>query len=628
MRWALLSFHRATELLPHTIKQRRTQIALDSCVAAVAVLLAYALRFDFSVSASFARQMWRWSVAMAILRPASLIVFAGYKSIWRFLRVQDVAHLLLASLPPSLLLLSVRLAAHQSFWIAQVPRGVIVLEFAMFVGIAAGARGLRRAVYEEAKVFARNRKRALLLGTEETLAAALGQVRAFPELDVVGHIAPGQHLRGFQIGRVPVVGEPIELASVLLQNQIEVMLITDTSLDWVAEARSTATRFGIDIRSLPSAANVMRGEVRVSRSVDQAKVFGEGRSSPKSPHAVLEAYRDRVVLVTGAGGSIGSELSRQIVELGAGRLLLLDNDENSIFEIHNELDTQGAEVVPIVGDIRDERLLKHVFAKYSPHTVLHSAAYKHVPVMESNPSQAVLNNVIGTRNLLDGALECRSELFIMISSDKAVRPASVMGASKRLAEMLIQKRAASSPGTRLACVRFGNVIGSRGSVVPIFLKQIAEGKPVTITDERMSRYFMTIQEAVQLVLQASTLARNGEIYILDTGEPVKITTLARRLIEMSGLRPEKDVPMEIVGTRAGEKLEEMLWEDEAVITATEFAGLYSFQAEDVPVDIEVRLSQLEQVALDRRDAEVLSRLRSMQIGYGEQYGRLASKQVP
>lgn len=581
-------------------------------MAAAAVLFAYQSRFDFAVPRNCASGMWLWMGIMALLRPISLMIFTGYRIVWRFLRVQDLTILLLASLPASLLLLTLRLSMRQASLFVAVPLGVIAFEFAMFVALATGARGLRRIFYEEIRSIADKRKQAVVLGTEDTLAAALGQIRAFPELEVVGLVTPGKHLRGFEIARVPVIAEPLELGSLLRHGLIDVVLIADASPEWIGDAISTAGTFGTDVRVLPSAANVMRGDVRVAAPVAPERVLGERKMLAPRPE-IFHVYQERVVLVTGAGGSIGSEISRQVAELGISRLLVLDNDENSIFELQHEMESNEieAELVPIVGDIRDERLLERVFARYRPDIVLHSAAYKHVPVMEANASEAVLNNILGTRHVVDAALDFSSERFVMISTDKAVRPASVMGATKRAAEMLVQSRVTSTRKTRLACVRFGNVVGSRGSVVPIFLKQIAEGKPVTITDQRMSRYFMTIKEAVRLVLEASSLDCTGGIYMLEMGAPVAIIALARHLIEMSALRPETDVAIEITGIRPGEKLHEALCCDESRVFPTDFPRVFSVGAEDLPDDFEISLAELEQAALERRDAEVIEKLRKL-----------------
>jgi len=335
---------------------------------------------------------------------------------------------------------------------------------------------------------------------------------------------------------------------------------------------------------------------------------------------VVEAFRGRTVLITGAGGSIGAELSRQVARLPVSTLVLLDQDENAIFEISNELNKSGAttRLVPVVGDIRDKAQVQRVFRTTRPHIVLHAAAYKHVPVMEENVSEAVINNVLGTREIADAAIEGGAERFLMISTDKAVRPTSIMGATKRIAELLVQERGAQFSGrhqTRCSCVRFGNVMGSRGSVVPIFLRQIADGGPITITHEEMTRYFMTIPEAVQLVLQAVTLGSLGDLYMLDMGDPVKIADLARRLIRMSGLQPDKDIEIEIVGTRPGEKIHEQLWSEGAEVSETPFERVLSVHSSEVPTGFVKTLCELEEAALTRDDSEVRRQLEGIPIEF-------------
>ncbi len=275
---------------------------------------------------------------------------------------------------------------------------------------------------------------------------------------------------------------------------------------------------------------------------------------------MLEAFRERTVLVTGAGGSIGSELVRQLIGLPLKRIVLLDRDENALVETSSILGESGMETVPLVGDIRDEELVRHTFRHHSPEIVLHAAAYKHVPILESNCCEAVLNNVTGTRVLANAALESGAERFVLISTDKAVLPSSVMGATKRVAELVVEQHAGLARGlsrrTRFASVRFVNVLGSRGSVAPIFLRQIAAGGPVTITHEEMTRYFMTVSQAAQLVLQASTLAAEGNIFMLEMGDPVKIVDFANDLIRMSGLQPGRDIEVKVTGIRPGERLQE------------------------------------------------------------------------
>jgi FlaA1/EpsC-like NDP-sugar epimerase len=324
------------------------------------------------------------------------------------------------------------------------------------------------------------------------------------------------------------------------------------------------------------------------------------------------------VLITGAGGSIGSEISRQVSRLGVNKAILLDRDENSIFELQNQLAESGSssQIVPLVADIRDRQQMRHIFERHRPEVVLHAAAFKHVGIMEQNPCEAVLNNVMGTRYLAEMAIEFEAKRFLMISTDKAVKPTSVMGATKRVAELLVRSLAASNDGRdpQIACVRFGNVVGSRGSVVPIFLRQIAAGGPVTITHEEMTRYFMTIPEAVQLVMQASTLPSSGTIYTLDLGDPVRITDLANKLIEMSGLRPGKDIRIQFVGARPGEKLHEQLWYEDCPVTPTSFARVLALEGRAVP-SIEEALRELEELAFARQDDAVLQLLRDMPIEF-------------
>ncbi len=329
----------------------------------------------------------------------------------------------------------------------------------------------------------------------------------------------------------------------------------------------------------------------------------------------IDTYRDRVVLVTGAGGSIGGALCRKLCHLPISRLLLLDIDETATFELDRELNGFSTEHTPILGDIRNREFLTRMFAQHRPHIVLHAAAYKHVSVMEANPSAAILNNVIGTRNVIDAAIEARCERFLFISTDKAVEPASIMGATKRIAEVLVQSRAEEHPRIRFACVRFGNVLGSRGSVVPIFQKQIKKQQPLTITDPRMTRYFITQEQATNLALLACALGQHGEIYVLDSGEPIRIVDLAHRIAATSGLNSSPQINFEIIGIRPGEKLHEQLWEQNATLVPTRFAGIYALGLTKIPIDFETAMAELEELAAKYESAAIISKLCSLGIGY-------------
>lgn len=603
--------------LPNSFYHLGNQIAIDLVLSAAAVIVAFNLRFDFQVRPNMLPVMWLLVIVLPMLRVASLVVFGAYKGIWRYFNMQDGMLLLISAVPASVLMAGARAMAAAHFWGASIPFTVVVIEFGVFLGLAVAVRVFRRAMYE--MVGNRGgRLRAVIIGTDATLAGALRQVSSDSNFKIVALLAPEARLHGLKIGGHIVSDDPSALPRLLAGRAVDVVLIADTSMDCIGATVVTASEFGVDCRLLPSAANVIRGEVRVAAAPKPEMAFMERGALPKVDDAVVESFQGRVVLVTGAGGSIGSELCRQVSQLPIARLVMLDQDENSIFEIGNELRelSPNCKVSSLVGDIRDQARIREIFAKYEPRIVLHAAAYKHVPVMEENCAEAVLNNVTGTRILVDAALESCAERFLMISSDKAVNPSSVMGATKRVAEMLVQERAKiTGTATRFACVRFGNVVGSRGSVVPIFLKQIAKGSPVTITDEEMTRYFMTIPEAVQLVLQASTLGDSGEIYMLDMGNPIKIKNLAKKLIEMSGLRPEVDIPINVVGIRPGEKLHEELWSADAVVSPTRFSRVFAVDANDVPKDFGHQLGNLEAVAQTRNDDHTAGLLFQMPIDF-------------
>ncbi|HYX69699.1 MAG TPA: nucleoside-diphosphate sugar epimerase/dehydratase [Terriglobales bacterium] len=615
-RIVLAALARTFDRLPMAFYGRATQMVLDAGLCAAALYLAFQLRFDGAVPDEYRVVMWTWVLALAVARPVAMLVLGGYHGIWRYFNLHDAMVLAFTALPPTVFLLVLRYGFERTWW-ARVPASIIVIEYGVFLALATSLRSLRRATFEVSP-HREQRVRALLVGNDATLPAALRHVVSHPELQVVGLLAPEPGLRGRHIGGCAVIDTPEALPRLLAANAAQLVLIADARVDAIGDVVATATEFGVDVRLLPSAGNVIHGEVRVAAQHEPA-AFLNGRAAAAHPQAaVVECFRQRVVLITGAGGSIGSELSRQVAGLPATCLVLLDRDENSIFELSNQLREEGVRpgIVPVVGDIRDAALLRQVFSEHHPKIVLHAAAYKHVPVMEQNCCEAVLNNVFGTRAVLDASIAFQAERFLMISTDKAVRPTSVMGASKRVAEMLVQTRAqAPDGGTRCACVRFGNVVGSRGSVVPIFLRQIAEGGPITITDENMTRYFMTIPEAVQLVLQAATLGSRGDVYMLEMGDPVKITALARKLIEMSGLRPDKDIEIRFVGKRPGEKISEQLWGEGAHIQETEFRRVLRVRPESDLLAIASPLEALEQAARGRDEKAVLAALLELPIGF-------------
>jgi FlaA1/EpsC-like NDP-sugar epimerase len=615
---------RAIDRLPRWIFNRGGLIAVDGSLSMIAVWLAWQLRFDFNVPENYQAAVRVSAVALLLVRPACLWMLGAYRAIWRYFNLGDAMTLCLAAIPPTIIMLMLRIGWLQYHPVAVLPLTVIVVDYGVFVMLGVGVRSLRRYLFE-ASLGGSTTKRTLLIGTGEGLASALRQISFHSDIHVVCLLSPDKSLHGARLAGFTVSDGLGSLSKHLASDKIDLVLIADTDVETISGVIATTMEFGIEARLLPLAAHVINGDVRVARRPRPELALKDAVPVTSRPDpAVEEAFRGRSVLITGAGGSIGSELSRQVARLPVDRLVLLDQDENSIFHMHSELGSNALaklQPVPLVADIRDRDRISAVFSKYKPDIVLHAAAYKHVPVMEHNCSEAVLNNVLGTRTVAEGAIECGAERFLMISTDKAVNPTSIMGATKRMAELTVQHLAMCQLErerlTRCACVRFGNVMGSSGSVAPIFLQQIAAGGPVTVTHEEMTRYFMTIPSAVQLVLQATTLASNGEIYILDMGDPVKITTLATRLIEMSGLRPGHDIEIRFVGTRPGEKLHEQLWSDSATVSSTSFPNVLRIEPSPPPTDFHQHLATLETAALTRNDERARKTMMEMPISSEE-----------
>ena len=618
---------RRGDLIPSWLLHGYVRILLDALTAAIAMIDAYALRFDFHIEPKMQHSMWTWLCVVVILRPLSLhLTPGGYQATWRFFDIRDSLRLALRSLPVTVFLLLVRWSIPG---VPVVPYSVLILEFSSFLILASAVRLTRRLAYE-AVSRPTERPRALIVGCETTLATAVHHLHGCREAQVIGLVSEDQRLAGANIAGRPVLGTPESLVGLLVSRQIDVVVLSGANLKCAAQVIRDAGSLDVQIRILPSGSELMGGKVRVNRSVSIDQLTqGKAETVNEVHPSVARCFNGRTVLITGAGGSIGSEMVRQVLALNVDRIVTLDHDENSIFELLNDIGSlEGKEIVPVVGNIRDHEALHRTFELHRPQIVLHAAAYKHVPVMEGNCCEAVLNNVAGTRELADAAIEFGCERLVMISTDKAVNPSSVMGATKRTAELLIQQRADENYGkshkTHFACVRFGNVLGSRGSVVPIFLRQIAAGGPVTITHEEMTRYFMTIPQAVRLVLQAATLASRGDVYLLDMGDPVKIIDFAKDIIRLAGLTPEKDIEITFVGARPGEKLHEKLWREDALVSTTAFRDVFQVKATEVPAEFPRLLADLESAARGRKsDVAIQELLCRLPIDYCPQRADVA-----
>jgi FlaA1/EpsC-like NDP-sugar epimerase len=552
------------------------QIALDAGLVALAHYLSYTLRFDEGVPARFA-ELRDGSLALTVAGTIVMFwAFGLYRHWWRYadraelLRVPQamfVATLVMvggiAILDPAYVTTPNGLAG------LSPPAGVIGLFFLLGLVLTLGARFLVRAFFERpfnGRV-ARNARSVLIVGAGDGGRLVLREIMRNPDLGLrpVGFVDDDPGKRGMRISNVRIHGGTDRLARILEDVEPDEVIIAIPSAPGELRARvvSACRERGVQVRTLPTVFELLQTGGQMVRQAREVRVEDVlGRDPVRMEIERVGGYLSgRCVLVTGAGGSIGSELCRQIARVGPSRLVLVDHAEDNLFTIEQELinDRHVLNAAAVIADCKEEERMREVFAEHRPDVVFHAAAYKHVAMMEANAVEAVRNNAIATRVMTRVSGDAGVRTFILVSTDKAVAPATVMGASKALAEWQTEAAGHHYPGTVFASVRFGNVLGSSGSVVPIFRRQIAQGGPVTVTDPAMTRYFMTIPEAVQLIVHAGSLARGGETFVLEMGEPVRIMDLAVQMIRLSGLEPGRDIAIDVVGPRPGEKVHEDLF---------------------------------------------------------------------
>src|SRR4051812_28483796 len=553
------------------------QIALDAGLVALAYYLAYQLRFDEGVPDRY-HELLTHSLTIAVV--GSVVVFWScglYRHWWRYASQREFARVIQAVFVATLVMVGgiavldpAYVNTATGFEGLSPPTGVIALFFLLTLMFTVAARSVVRLFYDRPVGSFRPRRGArsvLIVGAGEGGRLVLKEILRNPGLGLrpVGFVDDDPRKRGMRISGVRVHGGTGRLGRILDDIQAREGLVAIPSASGALRGKvvSACRDRGVPVRTLPTVFELLRTGGRMVRQVREVRVEDVlGRDPVRMEvERVGEYLAGRVVLVTGAGGSIGSELCRQIARVGPTRLILLDHAEDNLFEIQRELveDRHALNTVSVLADCKEEERMREVFADHRPAVVFHAAAYKHVGLMESNPIEAVRNNSLATRVMARVSGDSGVRTFVLVSTDKAVEPATVMGASKALAEWAVEAADARFPETRFASVRFGNVLGSSGSVVPIFRRQIAAGGPVTVTDPAMTRYFMTIPEAVQLVIRAGSLATGGEVFVLEMGEAVSILELAKDMIRLSGLQPGRDIAIEVVGRRPGEKLHEELF---------------------------------------------------------------------
>jgi len=584
-------------------------LAFKVVVIAASLLLAYLLRYDFK------SELVPWGVFLRLLPALILIKLAvfwwqgTYRGWWRYVSIADVVDLARANLFASVAFILYVVFSHR---LDGIPRSVLVLDGVICFCAMAGVRFLTRAVRENYLPLRRRgdqtAAKLLIVGAGSAGQMIAREIRQNPALgkEIVGFIDDDPDKKGGNIAGFPVLGSQEHLAEAVVRTGASEVIIAIPSATG-RQMRAIVERckaLDLRFRTLPGMSDLIDGRVTVQqvRDVDLEDLLGREPThlDGERIRAFLEGKR---VLVTGAAGSIGSEICRQVARFHPRSIVLFDHAESSLFAIQNELAETfpGLHMTAVVGDVRDRTRIQGIFDEARPQVVFHAAAYKHVPMMENNPAEAANNNVRGTRVVAETSHAFSVESFVMISTDKAVNPTNVMGATKRAAELLVQALSRNSR-TRFVTVRFGNVLGSAGSVVPTFKRQIAAGGPVTVTHREVTRFFMTIPEATQLVLQAGSMGRGGEIYLLDMGEPVKIVALAEELIRLSGFVPYEDIDIIFTGLRPGEKLfEELLIAGEGIKPTSHEKIMVAAAA---TVDLSVLLLQIEELYQLQRDMDL------------------------
>jgi FlaA1/EpsC-like NDP-sugar epimerase len=561
------------------------QLVVDAALVAAAYMLAFELRFDNGIPRRY--DLLRDETVLWVV-PLCIVVFAAfglYQRLWTYVGQRDYEALLRAVVVAAVLVVGaiavlhpVQVPARNGVELAVgMPTGVTAMWVLLMLFLLAGARFLTHLVFEgraRGPRIVKGARSVLIVGGGDGGRLVVRELVRNPDLRLrpVGFLDDDPRKRGMKDEHhLKVLGTTSDddLSRVLDAVEPDEVIVAIPSAPGTLRGRVVAAcrPRGIPVRTLPTVFELLQdggGSMKVMRQVRELKVEDVlGREPVRMELDRVGAYlANQVVLVTGAGGSIGAELCRQIARVGPRRLVLLDHAEDNLFEILRELEEERhvRVAVPVLADCKEEERMREVLAEHRPAVVFHAAAYKHVGMMEQNPVEAVRNNALATRLVAQVAGEVGVGTFVLVSTDKAVNPATVMGASKALAEWAVEAAAARHPRTRYATVRFGNVLGSSGSVVTIFRRQIAAGGPVTVTDPRMQRYFMTIPEAVQLIIRAGSLSdRSGEVLVLEMGEPVPIVDLARAMIRLSGLEPERDIAIDVVGARAGEKFHEELF---------------------------------------------------------------------
>ena len=599
-------------------RHRIWQLVFDAVLIAAAWRLTYYLRFDKATPIYYRHLLDLDVIALVVgIKLATFVVFGFYNRWWRYVSTRDmwgafrgvtaasaVTYLVLYAFPPETT--------------SRLPRSIAALDYLLLLAFVAGSRLLARSLIERppSGVVARG-KEVLIVGAGDAAQLLIREMQRNRTLHYtpIGLIDDDPRKKNLRVHGVRVLGTTDDLHHVLGDNKPDEVLIAIPSAPGGVRQRvvETCRAARVPVKTLPALHELIAGDLNLAGQIRPVQVEDVlGREPVDVDLGAVAAYvKGKTVLVTGAGGSIGGELSRQLARLGVARLVLVDKGEAQLFEIERELvgERDFSAAIPVLANCGDRLKMQHVFERYRPQVVFHAAAYKHVGMLEANPLQAVANNVFATRRLLECAVEAGIERFVLISTDKAANPKNVMGQTKAVCEWIVESFA-RRPGvrTRFVAVRFGNVLGSSGSVIPIFRRQIERGGPVTVRHPEMTRFFMTIPEASALVIQAGSMGGRGQVYVLDMGEPVRILDLAQQMIRLSG-KDESQIPIVYSGVLAGEKLHEVLWNDDEAVGPTSHPKI--MRAAHVPIDqewLDGELAELERLVDEGDTLGVVARL--------------------
>jgi len=601
-------------------RHRIWQLAADALLIAAAWQLTFFLIFN-NVPAYYRNFLsWRVFAVIIAIKLSTFVVFGFYNRWWRYVSTRDMwgaargvtagsltAYLVLYAFPPN----------HTS----RLPHSVAAFDFLLLLAFIAGTRLLARSLIERPPGgLVAHGKEVVIIGAGDAGQLMVREMQRNRQLHYtpIGFVDDDPRKRGDRIHGVKILGTTDDLAHILRDNLPDEVLIAIPSApgDVRRKIVETCTAERIPVKTLPGLHELIAGDLNLAgqiRPVQVEDVLGRQQVFVDL-EAVATYVRGKTVLVTGAGGSIGSELCRQLARLGVACIVLVEQGESALYEIERELlDERGFSAgIPVLADCGDRGKMRQVFERYTPHVLFHAAAYKHVPMLEANPLEAVSNNVLATRTVVEAAIEFGVERFVMISTDKAASPKNLLGQSKAVCEWIVESFALRPEvDTRFVAVRFGNVLGSSGSVIPIFRKQIERGGPVTVTNADMTRFFMTIPEATSLVVQAGAMGGRGQVYVLDMGEPVKILDLARQMIRLSG-KDESQVPIVFTGSRAGEKLHEVLWNEGEAVGPTSHPKIMRAARPAIDRDwLEESLAELERLVEEGDTEGVVARLGAM-----------------